>query len=230
MIYVTGDLHGSIDIHKLSNQNFPQNRTMTKDDYVIVAGDFGMIWDGSKEEKYWQKWLSDRNFTTLFVDGNHENFDRLNSYPETCWNGGKVHVINDSIIHLMRGQVYTIQGIKIFTFGGADSIDKDYRIEGISWWPQEMPTREEYDEGIENLQKNNWTVDYVITHTCPTSILKLVEKVDGFIRNATEINDYLENIMQRTSFKKWYSGHEHIDAMIGDKHRVLYQDVTELGK
>ena len=77
MIYVTGDTHANLDISKLSTKKFPQQRELTKDDYVIVAGDFGLVWDGSGREIYWQDWLADKNFTTLFVDGNHENFDIL---------------------------------------------------------------------------------------------------------------------------------------------------------
>jgi metallophosphoesterase superfamily enzyme len=64
---------------------------MTKSDYVIIAGDFGVIWDNSKEQDYFLKWLDNKKFTTLFIDGNHENFDLLNEYPITEWNGGKVH-------------------------------------------------------------------------------------------------------------------------------------------
>lgn len=43
----------------------------------------------------------------------------------------------------MRGEIYLIEGKKIFTFGGAFSHDKMYRREGISWWEDELPTKEE---------------------------------------------------------------------------------------
>lgn len=69
-LFVSGDLHGSHDIRKLNNKNFPQHNMLTKSDYVIVCGDFGLVWDNSPEEKKWQQWLDDRNFTTLFVVGN----------------------------------------------------------------------------------------------------------------------------------------------------------------
>ena len=134
MIHITGDIHGTISVNKrLNTRNFPQQKQLTKNDYVIIAGDFGLIWDGSKEDQYWLKWLNKtKPFTTLFIDGNHENFDLLEEYPVEIWNGGKVHRINDSVIHLMRGQVFEIEGKKIFTFGGAASHDKEYRKEGKS--------------------------------------------------------------------------------------------------
>ena len=100
---------------------------MTKKDYVIIAGDFGGAWQKEdrfiKKEARHLKTLEDRPFTTLFIDGNHENFDRLNSYPVKEWNGGHVHEIAPSILHLMRGEIYNIEGISFFTFGGARSHD-----------------------------------------------------------------------------------------------------------
>ncbi|WP_019639179.1 metallophosphoesterase [Paenibacillus fonticola] len=143
-MYITGDLHGYIDISKLNSKRFPQNSRLTKEDLVIIAGDFGLVWDNKNDEKYWRKWLNNKNFTTLFIDGNHENHNMLDSYPVEYWNGGKVHIINDSIIHLMRGQVFTINGYKIFTFGGANSHDKEHRRENYNWWAREMPSKAFY--------------------------------------------------------------------------------------
>ena len=124
MIYITGDCHA--DFRRFDTDIFPEQNDMTKDDYVIICGDFGGIWDKDKEssrEKWWLDWLEAKPYTTLFVDGNHENFDRLYEYPIEEWHGGKVHKIRESVIHLMRGQVFEIDGKKIFTFGGARSHD-----------------------------------------------------------------------------------------------------------
>ena len=111
MIFITGDLHGEFDIHKLNTTSFPVQSDLTKDDYVIVCGDFGLVWrdKNDKTDLYWQRWLNNKPFTTLFIDGNHENHDLLQQYPVTEWNGGKVHQIQPSIFHLMRGQVFEIE-------------------------------------------------------------------------------------------------------------------------
>ena len=125
MIYITGDTHGDFK-RRFNTDSFPEQKSMTKDDYLIICGDFGGIWDQeteSRNEKYWFKWFEERSYTLLFVDGNHENFDRLNSYPVKEWHGGKVHEIRPHILHLMRGQVFLIDDRKIFTFGGAGSHD-----------------------------------------------------------------------------------------------------------
>lgn len=69
MIYLTGDTHG--DWRRFSTSNFPDQKEMTRDDIVIVCGDFG-IWHDTKEERYWLNWLAEKPFTVCFVDGNHE--------------------------------------------------------------------------------------------------------------------------------------------------------------
>ena len=120
MIYITGDCHA--DFRRFNTDIFPEQNEMTKEDYVIICGDFGGVWDKDKEsarEKWWLDWLEEKSYTTLFVDGNHENFDRLYDNPVEEWHGGKVHKIRSSVIHLMRGQVFEIDGKEIFTFGGA---------------------------------------------------------------------------------------------------------------
>lgn len=109
-IFVTGDTHRDYDLKKLYVANFPQQEDLTKEDYVIICGDFGGVWCGDERDEAILERYKKFNFTTLFCDGNHENFDLLNSYPIEEWHGGKIHRINDSVIHLMRGQVYDIAG------------------------------------------------------------------------------------------------------------------------
>lgn len=150
MIFVTGDTHANLDIGKLSTRKFPEQKELTKEDFLIVCGDFGLVWDGSAREIYWQDWLSDKNFTTLWIDGNHENFDILYELPLTEKFGGKVREIAPDIYHLDRGQVLTIDNQKIFVMGGARSHDREHRIEHISWWEQEMPTSAEMERAVKS--------------------------------------------------------------------------------
>ena len=115
MIYITGDCHGKFE--KLSEESFPEQRSMDKKDFVIITGDFGGVWEKDQEdeiEKQKLDWLEKLPFTTLFVDGNHENFDRLDAYPIETWHGGEVQRVRPSVIHLMRGQIFTIDGASFF--------------------------------------------------------------------------------------------------------------------
>lgn len=87
MIFITGDCHG--EYNRFNRHNFPIQEELTKNDYVIVCGDFG-FWDNSADQQWWRAWLNSKNFTTLFIDGNHENYDLLSTYPVDEWHGGKV--------------------------------------------------------------------------------------------------------------------------------------------
>ena len=226
MIFVTGDTHRS-DL--LSLRVFCDNHPeLTKSDYVIIAGDFGGVWAKDTLERD-LKQFSDLPVTVLFVDGNHENFDLINSYPVEMWNGGKVHKIRPDIIHLMRGQVFEIEGKTIFTFGGATSIDRDYRIKGESWWAQELPTYEELDEGIANLKRYGNKVDYIITHSCGQRALMYPQlRIAAGVKLVCPESHMLSNFEDIVDCKHWYFGHFHIDAELSDKYTVLLNNVVKL--
>ena len=118
MFYVTGDTHGNQTQWMTSMDKF-----LKKGDTIIVVGDFGI---GFFDGRHWPEdmffdYLSEKPYTVLFIDGNHENHDRLNEMPVTEWHGGKVHKVRPSVIHLMRGQVFDIDGVSVFTFGGTIS-------------------------------------------------------------------------------------------------------------
>ena len=220
---MTGDTHRTINMDKIKPYNFPQGQSLTKDDYLLVLGDFGFIWNNEDEELFWRQWFREQPYTTLFIDGNHENFDLLKKFPITKWKGGKVRFINDSIIHLERGQIFEIDGLKLFTFGGAMSIDKGRRVKGISWWKNEVPTIREYNEALKNLEKHNFKVDYVLTHTCPTYISNLW----GFTKFKDPTQGMLDQFIDMIHFKKWYFGHFHIDKSVGN-FKCLYEEVVPI--
>jgi len=225
MIYVTGDTHIPIDIKRLNTKNFPEQKEMTKDDFVIICGDFGGVWDGSNEEKYWLKWLEEKNFMTLFVDGNHENHKMLNSFPISDFCGGKAHKISDSIYHLMRGEIYIFEDKKFFTMGGAESHDKAWRRINISWWPEEMPFEEEYENAVNNLNKYNWDVDVIISHCCPDSIQN---KINSNFKHDKLTNFFEHVVKEDCTYKKWYFGHYHVDVNVDEKHTCLYNWIIKV--
>lgn len=246
MIYITGDCHG--DFQKFSGNRFFQPNELTKEDYVIICGDFGGVWSYEKEsnsEKYWLDRLNDKPFTTLFIDGNHENFDRLYAFPEKGWNGGRVHQIRPSVLHLMRGEIFTLDDKRLFVFGGAsshdmrdgilDMTDKEkihtlrrrgasFRIRNFSWWEQELPTEAEMQNGLKNLRKANYNVDYVLSHCAPTALQFLLDP-----RFKSDIlTDYLQDIQNELTFKKWFFGHYHTDKVINSEFICVYNDILPL--
>lgn len=227
MVFLTGDTHGYIDSQKLFD--FAKiHKNLTKNDYMIILGDFGFIFypnpDNAKE-KYQLKELSELPYTILFIDGNHCNFDRLNSYPVETWNGGKIHRISDSIFHLMRGQVFNIQNKTFFTMGGAQSYDKAYRTEGFDWWKEEVPSYQEVNEMIDNANKVK-NVDCVLTHTCTTNMIPYLIEYSDMNDPTNSILDGLDKIL---TYKHWYFGHWHKDIInIDKKHTCLYNKIIQL--
>ncbi|MDE5601957.1 MAG: hypothetical protein K2J16_05610, partial [Clostridia bacterium] len=141
-----------------------------------------------------------------------------------------VHRIRPNLIHLMRGQVFEIDGKTIFTFGGATSIDRYMRREGISWWAQELPTYEERDEGMDNLKRYGNKVDYIITHSCGKRALMhpQIRRIAGEKVSSPEIH-ILSTFEDEVEFKHWYFGHFHIDARLSYKYTALMHDIIELG-
>ena len=228
MIFVTGDVHGSYDGGKLFGfESSDVGKQLTRSDYLIIAGDFGYIWDADSDKDL--DWLATLPYTILFVDGNHENFDILNGYPVSQWNGGKVHIIRDNVIHLMRGQIFTIGGRTFFTFGGAESTDREGREEGVSWWPQEVPSEAEKREARKNLENAGYKVDYVITHTVNTGALTHRDSpMSNYRFDPTETTDFLEFVERMVDYKVWFFGHYHLDMPVAENKVALYNSFLRL--
>lgn len=245
MIYITGDCHANF--HKFSAEAFPEQKNLNKDDYVIVCGDFGGIWDGSKSENYWLDWLNDKSFTTLFVDGNHENFNMLNDIGVEYWHGGLVHKVRPSILHLCRGNSFDIDGYKVFAFGGASSHDISdgivkaedketirrlqregrymFRILNKTWWEAEMPSYNEYLFADSMMFIDKYKYDIIVTHSAPSSI---VDIISGGLYAHDELTDYFETVKDKCEFDYWFFGHYHTNRQIWRKFIGLYEQIIEL--
>ena len=255
MIYITGDTHADFSrFTKRQRCRLPFE--LTEKDIVIVCGDFGLLWErNDRTLKYNLDWMSRLPFKILWVSGNHENYDMLEDYQLEEWHGGTArHILRDKIIYLERGQVFKIEGKKFFTFGGASSQDIQggvldphdpdyarkriaankarlpYRIKGISWWEQELPTEEEMQEGIRNLEKANYKVDYVITHCLASSVQEKLEQYFGggdFIHSYKEdiLTEYFDQLEEKLQYKYWYCGHYHLDMEVDERHGVVYEGI-----
>lgn len=224
MWLIVGDTHGlkSFDSRKIYPEHLKSMGVPVDDvEGIIICGDFGGIWKGNISEVNTLRSILDvLPYKICFVDGNHENHVAISKFPVRQWKGGKIHVITDNVYHLMRGQVYTIDGKKIFTMGGATSIDKDWRTPNISWWEQEIPTKRQWQIAKNNLDKVNWKVDYVLTHCCPTEFMS--EFVDSRYKTADEVSDGLQVIYNLLEYKKWFCGHYHTDKDIDNNISCLY--------
>lgn len=254
MIYITGDIHG--DPTRFSKEAFPEQSKMTKEDYVIVCGDFGLVWNQmeSRTEEYWLNWLQNKPFTTLFVDGNHENHDRLDAMPVSEWNGGNVHFVSPNVIHLMRGQVFTLCEKTFFTFGGASShdiqdgiLDPDNYQCGIkdSLFKEDKKKLDDRRAMYRIKRVSWWERELPSEQEMSEGIENLKKygnKVDYIISHSPctsdmflmggkgiyqpdIISNYLEEVRATTEYKKWYFGHMHINKQVSMQDICLYEQI-----
>jgi len=219
-----GDTHGDW----WTIRNVITRNKLSDGDRLFICGDFGFIWSPEdtkyeREENVRLGKINDFGVEVLFIDGNHENFERLYKFPEIEKYGGMVGQIRENIFHLKRGYVYEIDGKKIFTMGGGVSIDRVQRKEGFSWWPEEMHSKAEQDFAMDNLDKANWEVDFIITHSAPMQAEPMIKKAveysgryGMFKLNALHSESQFHTMVyDKIKFQEWHFGHYHEEAVDG---------------
>lgn len=219
-IWITGDTHGDIDWEKLNSKRFPEQKEMYREDVVIIAGDFGGVWrekdeNGSEHpsDRYILDTYEKRNFTTVFVDGNHDNHEAIARYPVNWFCGAKCNQIRPHVFHVCRGEVLHICGHRIWCMGGAESHGKEYRRPYVSWWPEEIPSYAEWKHAEAMLIEER--PDILVTHDSARWILASMGLV-GTSENPTPVQKNFDEICRTIQEKKipvrrWFFGHHHID-------------------
>ena len=149
----------------------------------------------------------------------------------------------------MRGQLYEIMGKTFFTMGGAKSHDVEdgildpadpnfraqqnalkrsgrnrFRVLGQSWWPEELPSDEEYYTALKTLERTNWQVDYVITHCASTSIALSMDRHN----EADHLTEFLEMVDRRLEYEYWVFGHFHDNRSVDQKHILLWEQIVQI--
>ena len=99
-----------------------------------------------------------------------------------------------------------------------------FRVKGVSWWPEEVPSDAEYEEAVRNLERVNWRVDCILTHCAPTSIQ---QKLD---RNYSpdRLTDFLQMVKRMCQFDYWFLGHYHRNCVVDDHFIVQWEQMVEL--
>lgn len=224
MIYLVSDIHGHLRLDWLKAQL--NKIILVESDYLIILGDAGIIWSKTDYQEV-RAYYDGLPCKTLFLDGNHENFDLICEYPIKEFCGGQVHQISEKLFHLMRGEIYCIAGKMFFVFGGGFSVKKLTNSSPVYVWEQEMPTEKEYKNGIGNLCRVQFNVDYVLTHVAPT---RFAEKIGvKLVPQEKELNDYLQDISERLHYKKWYFGHYHKDVS-SNFFVCIFEKVLKIGE
>lgn len=224
MIYITGDTHGTVE--RFDNYNF------NKEDKIIILGDFGFLFQEPLQDELnkIRKLKESVKQDILFLDGNHENFNKLNNLEVIERYNSYVGKVIDGVYHLKRGNIYTIEDKTFFTMGGALSIDKHLRMEDISWWKDEEIGYNDIENGINNLEQVDFNVDYVLTHTQPQFLIDSIYKYTKYIPHNDKSSKVLDEFNNEINFKySWMFGHLHFDRVYMDgKYISLYENIMEV--
>lgn len=227
-LMITGDKHGTFRPFF----GLAEHQELRESDVLLIAGDAGYVWD----ENYPYRLETLQQLfpgTVAFIDGNHENHTLLNGFEVRQWNGGRVHQVGRRVYHLMRGEVYSIYGNKIFAFGGARSTDRDQREEGKDWWPGEEPTPGELEYGRKQLLAHRDEIQYVLTHETPRSARSAISRqkpiaADYLLPEVLE--EWYQILSGAPRFRRWYFGHMHKDQRIAPALEGVHDHVLLLGE
>lgn len=216
MVYITADTHGDID--RLTDKKLKKIKI---GDTLIVLGDFGFLWSEDKNTEKNLKKIRKLPFRVLFIDGYNENFEVLAKYPSVEFKGAKAReIIPTKLYYIERGEIIDIDDYRILFFGGRDDPTDDFFSDYI-------PSQKDFDNCMNNLEKADFKVDYVLTHS-PSGNTERFLNLDHTRMGNTF--DFLDNIQAKTTYGKWYFGYYHRDKYISSKLQAVFEDVIKLGE
>jgi predicted phosphodiesterase len=194
MILIVGDVHGNF---KALDKVIFRAQKKAKIDAIVQVGDFGILW--GNESPYRFDYQSEVPF--LFVDGNHENFSRLekNKFP----------LRGQPVEHMTRGETRIVDSNNSLFIGGAASIDKDWRTPGMDWFPEEEITSRQIQRIVEEVLPTSGKIDCVFSHEKPESFpLRLATWKDDHPPSSGQ-RALLQILFQEVNPKFWFFGHYH---------------------
>lgn len=214
MIYLISDLHGRVDFCGLQEYC----RIANKEDLLIILGDIGLAFEESEQNRIFTETFLSIDKNIAIVDGNHDNFAYLNSFPREQWNGGVVSRLTEHIVHLRRGNIYEIDGKSFFVFGGCKSSPK-WKENGL-WHEGEEPSEEELAYAYDNLRRCDYTVDYILTHK--------YEQTPPLGTVCKDLQDLTTFIEKNVQYRHWYAGHWHTNKCVDETHTLVYNALVDI--
>lgn len=230
MFYITGDTHG--EFYRI--EQFCEEYETTTDDVMIILGDAGINFSLNDRDTRLKRELAELPITLFCIHGNHEERPyMIDTYEEKEWNGGIVYWEEDypNILFAKDGEIYDFDGKKCIVIGGAYSIDKYYRLRvGAPWFDTEQPSEEIKDYVEAQLEKVNWQVNCVFTHTVPLPYEPVWAFIPGINQDAVDksTENWLAWIEENLNYDSWYAGHYHVESQEGPI-RIMFTDIDELG-
>lgn len=216
MIFLTADTHGDID--RLISKSMKNIKMF---DTLIVLGDFGFIWQGDKQQEKNLKKIAKLPFRVLFIDGYNEDFAALDAYPDTIYKSAAAkEICPGKVYYIKRGEILEIDDMKLLCFGGADDIFDDV-------FGDNPPSQKDFDNCVKNLEKCNWQVDYILTHSPSGNIDRFLNLESNAFGG---LFDFFDSLSTKVHYKKWYFGFYHKDKYISAKSQAVYSGIYTLGE
>ena len=221
-LYVTGDKHARMS----ELINFINRFELNENDAIVVCGDMGLYFDDMEWTNSFLNYYENHYKTMIYwVPGNHENYNDIEKLPI---DENDYKICSPHIKMMQRGHIYNIMGKKCLAIGGADSIDRAWRVRDVSWWEQERIRPED----VEGIPAGYY--DFVFTHCIYTNLLKehyydlvkVLPEFDNAIFHYSE--DELQKVKDKIEYGHWYFGHYHNDIQLNDKDTCLYHDFIKI--
>ena len=245
--FITGDTHG--DFRRFLPERFYEQETLTKEDFVTVCGDLGGVWYGDHRDDEGLDFLergplppsSLRGTMKTMMPCGHTHWrtgtaGRSAAFGPrcSCWSAGKCLTWAENGSSPWAEPAATMSRTASWSRDDPQFLQKlqrlnargaAFRIDHRSWWKEELPSPEEYQEARRNLERTGWEVDYIITHCAPTSIQNELLQT---LSRPDELTDFLEEVRQRCRFQYHFFGHYHGDLVIRQKYVLLYEQILRL--
>ena len=159
-MYFLGDVHAESPLMR--------DFLNSEEKYCLQLGDFGFIF--KYNDWKWNKFLNhfEKNYPNKMIFtvlGNHENYDSIEKMPVKDMFGARCRKIRSNVYAVERGEILSIEGLNILCIGGADSIDKAWRQDGISWWAQEKISDTDVKKTVE--KGLTCSFDMICSHAMP---------------------------------------------------------------
>lgn len=228
-IYITGDTHR--DFYRI--EDFCAENGTAKDDILIILGDVGINYYLDRDDQVLKEWLETFPITLFMIHGNHEERpSEIDTYEEVGWHGGIAYIEPEypNLVFAKDGEIYDLDGRSAIAIGGAYSIDKFSRLAGGGlWFPSEQPTDAIKDYVERQLDKVDWKVDIVLSHTVPLKYEPTHAFLPGVDQSKVDktTEEWLDTIEDRLDYDEWYAGHYHIESQEGPI-RIMYEDYDEI--
>lgn len=217
-ILVLGDLHNNYDWFVVRVLPYALKHKVDK---IMQVGDCGLIWGSVGALDRVSKALVAADLDMHFLPGNHEDHDYLEELCIDADLSPEGHFrLAPRVLYTGRVCAWEWAGRRCAAVGGATSIDREWRVPGESWWPQEALTAEEAE-----VAKTIGTVEILFTHDAPTQNPFSLRVDHDSLAHRQLVTDVARVLRPRN----WYHGHYHTPATYTFDHADGYAIVVSLG-